>query len=266
MRTLAAIAVTFCAAAGPPVAHAPGDVAFDGADVVVMGEVHDNPAHHANQAAWVTRLNPAAIVFEMMTPLKAERIARIAGDDIDSLSRALDWAESGWPDFSLYHPIILAAPDAVIFGGDVPRDRVRQAMTSGAAQAMGAGAALFGLDIPLPRVEAEARETVQAEAHCGAMPPELLPGMVEVQRLRDAALAEAVVNALLTVGGPVAVITGDGHARTDHGMPRALRTAMPEVRILSIGQFETMPDKAPPFDLFTLSDPHPRADPCLTFR
>ena len=35
------------------------------ADITVLGEIHDNPGHHANQAAIVKALQPAALVFEM---------------------------------------------------------------------------------------------------------------------------------------------------------------------------------------------------------
>ncbi len=65
-------------------------------------------------------------------------------------------------------------------------------MREGAAAVFGAAAARFGLDAPLPEDEQAAREAEQAEAHCGALPAEMLPGMVEAQRLRDAALARAV--------------------------------------------------------------------------
>ena len=33
-----------------------------GSDIVVLGEVHDNPAHHANQARAVAAIKPAALV------------------------------------------------------------------------------------------------------------------------------------------------------------------------------------------------------------
>ena len=53
-----------------PGAAQPGDVeeviaAARRADIVLLGEIHDNPEHHANQAAIVRALQPAALVFEM---------------------------------------------------------------------------------------------------------------------------------------------------------------------------------------------------------
>ncbi|MEJ2019704.1 MAG: ChaN family lipoprotein, partial [Maritimibacter sp.] len=43
------------------------------ADVVVLGEQHDNPAHHLVQAEAVAELAPKALVFEMLTEAQAER-------------------------------------------------------------------------------------------------------------------------------------------------------------------------------------------------
>ena len=36
------------------------------ADIVVLGEIHDNPEHHRVQAEIVAALAPAALVFEMI--------------------------------------------------------------------------------------------------------------------------------------------------------------------------------------------------------
>ena len=43
------------------------------ARIVILGEIHDDPAHHANQARAVSALHPRALVFEMLTP------AQVAG-------------------------------------------------------------------------------------------------------------------------------------------------------------------------------------------
>ena len=76
------------------------------------------------------------------------------------------------------------------------------------------------------------------QAHCDALPEDMLPGMVAVQRLRDAVLARAVVRAMDDTGGPVAVITGNGHARRDWGMPAMLARAAPDLDVWVLGQTE----------------------------
>src|SRR6056297_1570918 len=132
LRALA-LTVTLCAAL--PVAAQ---------DVAILGEVHDNPAHHAEQAAQVARLQPAAIVFEMLTDEQAERVTRELRGDAKALAEVLDWAESGWPDFTMYHPIFTAAPEAGIFGALVPRDTARPVFETGPAEAFGPQAARYG--------------------------------------------------------------------------------------------------------------------------
>ena len=99
-----------------PVALAAG--AFD---VHVLGEVHDNPAHHAEQARRVTEIVPAALVFEMLTEAQAARALPELRGDPTALEEALGWAESGWPDFTMYYPVFAAAPEARILGAAVPR-------------------------------------------------------------------------------------------------------------------------------------------------
>lgn len=236
-------------------------------DVVIVGETHDNQLHHINQARAVSALKPGALVFEMLTPDLARLATAEMRRDALALGAALRWTERGWPDFAMYYPIFAAAPEAAVFGGDLPRDEVRRAVTEGAAAAFGGGAALFELDVPLPEGEQEAREAEQQAAHCDALPPDLLPGMVEAQRFRDALLAQAVVAALAESGGaPVVVITGNGHARRDWGLPAVLARLPDPPSVASIGQYETEAPADPPYDAWIVTAPAEREDPCAAFR
>jgi uncharacterized iron-regulated protein len=64
----------------------------------------------------------------------------------------------------------------------------------------------------------------------------------------------------------VVVITGNGHARADWGLPRILAETAPELRVITIGQFEDEADEAPPFDYWLITDAAERPDPCAAFR
>lgn len=240
--------------------------AVDGFDVVVLGEVHDNPQHHAAQAAAVAAMQPRALVFEMLTPDQAARVTPELLGDAVALEAALGWQASGWPDFAMYHPIFTAAPQAAVIGGALPREDVRRSVSDGAAVVFGAEAARYGLEEALSPEDQASREAAQMEAHCNALPEAMLPGMVSAQRLRDAAMARAVVQALARHGSPVAVITGTGHARRDEGVPAALARAAPDLRVLAVGQLEEDPGPDAPFDLWIVTDPTPRPDPCASFR
>ncbi len=236
------------------------------APVVILGEVHDNPNHHAAQAEIVAHVQPKAVVFEMLTEDQAGRVTADNRADEARLAADLDWAASGWPDFAMYHPMFTSAPDARIYGAAVPRDAARQAMQTGIAESFGAQAADFGLTASLPADQQQAREALQQAAHCNAMPEEMLPVMVDLQRLRDAVLARETLRALDQTGGPVVVITGNGHARRDWGVPAYLANLRPDLKVVSIGQQEDGQGAPGGFDL-TLSAPAvARPDPCEAFR
>lgn len=240
--------------------------AFAVADVVVLGEVHDNPWHHANQASAVDALKPKALIFEQITPEQAAKITPEIRTDPAALATALEWEARGWPDFAMYYPIFAAAPEARIVGGGVPRDEVRRAVGEGAAAVFGNGAEAFRLDRTYTDDVQASLEALQQEAHCNALTPEMLPGMVEAQRLRDAALARAALDALRDTGGPVAVITGNGHAGKDWGVPSLLRLQPADIAVVSLGQFEEAAPDAPEFDYWIVTPAAEREDPCAVFR
>lgn len=235
-------------------------------EVMILGEVHDNPAHHAEQAARVAQAQPKALVFEMLTEDQAARVTPALREDMAALEAALGWAESGWPDFSMYYPIFAAAPDAAIYGAQVPREAARAALSDGPAASFGEEAARYGLDRDLSPEEQAARETLQKEAHCNALPPEMLPGMVAIQRVRDAVLARATIAALEATGGSVAVITGNGHARRDWGVPAYLTMVAPDLDIWVLGQTEDARPLDGGFDLVTSAPAVARPDPCAAFK
>lgn len=235
-------------------------------EVVIIGEVHDNPAHHANQAALVAEIAPKALVFEMLTRAQAEGLPDPRPLDAHSLEQALGWEGTGWPDFALYAPIFQAAPQAAIHGAALPRGAARAMIGQDVRESFGPDAADYGLTEPLAQEQQEAREALQFAAHCDALPRDALPGMVALQRLRDAYLAREVLRALAKDGAPVVVITGNGHARRDWGVPYVLERAMPGLAIRVIGQGE---DGAVPeggFDELRDAPGVAREDPCNAFR
>ncbi|WP_037316972.1 ChaN family lipoprotein [Ruegeria halocynthiae] len=264
------IAILLCALvvmAGPGRADdlIPDDVAaaMAAADIVILGETHDNPRHHVIQAEALKAIAPSAVVWEMVTEEGAQRLADKAVSDPEELSRILRWLESGWPPLSMYYPVFQAT-DAPIYGAMVPRAAARAAMERGAATALGADAARFGLTVPLPAEEQAEREADQLAAHCNAIPAEVLPQMVAIQRLRDAVLARAILRAMDETGGPVGVITGNGHARRDRGIPTFLSRLRPGLKVFVLGQSEDGVVDGE-FDAVIDSPAIDREDPCLAF-
>jgi uncharacterized iron-regulated protein len=245
-------AALLCLCAGPVAAQ----------DVFVLGELHDNPAHHMEQAWRVALIDPAALVFEMLTPDQAAAAAGVDPLDREALDAALGWTGSGWPDFAMYHPVFASAPRAVIHGAAVPREMLAAAMEAGAE------AVVVRPDLlpPVSAAERAERIALQGQVHCGALPEEMLPGMVEAQRVRDAGFAHVALKAFEETGGPVVVITGNGHARTDWGVPAAIARARPDLEVFALGQFEGPVEEGAPYDEVVFAEPVPRGDPCEAFR
>lgn len=231
-------------------------------DIHILGEVHDNPLHHIEQANQIAAITPSAIVFEMLTPDQAALVNSSDRND-PNLSTIIGWEQSGWPDFAIYAPIF-AASDAPVYGAALPRDTVIAAITSSSAEVFGEGADRYGLTTLSDDLRA-AMETEQAEAHCDALPAEMLPGMVEAQRLRDAHFARVTLTAYDETGGPVVLITGNGHARTDRAVPAYIARVRPELTVHALGLLEAPEDDAP-FDRVIVTAPAERDDPCAAFR
>jgi len=234
---------------------------WDG-DILIIGEFHDNPAHHARQQNAVNEIAPKAVVFEMLTPEEARALSDVARDPA-----AMRAATKGfhWSNIADYGGVLAVSP--VILGAALPRDAVRTAFEGGAAAVFGDEAEDYGLNTALDPSEQAQRQSLQYDAHCAAMPKEMMGGMVEAQRLRDAAFARTVIEAVDTYGSPVVLITGNGHARVDWGVPTYLAHVRPDLRHESIGQGE---DGVAPAGTFTsvLHDAAapPRLDPCAAFQ
>ncbi|WP_299143348.1 ChaN family lipoprotein [uncultured Tateyamaria sp.] len=256
---------TFCAAAAlvasAAFVHAATDWTDFAGDVLIIGEFHDNPQHHAEQAKAIRNVRPKAVVFEMLTPSEAAELADVPRDPVEMAAATTDFHWSNIADYA----DVLAASD-VIVGAALSRDDMRAAFADGAAKVFGADAADYGLTQPLDPDTQAARTLHQFDAHCAAMPLDMMDGMVEAQRLRDAAFARAVIDALDTYGSPVMLITGNGHARADWGVPVYLAHAQPALSVTTVGQGER---QEPPEGVFSwtlngASSPA-RGDPCAAF-
>jgi uncharacterized iron-regulated protein len=111
------------------------------------------------------------------------------------------------------------------------------------------------------------------------LPEAMLDAMVTVQRARDATLAAALRRALQDSETMSAMlVAGNGHGRTDRGVPADLREAS-DAKVLSLGLLEVRDglttsadygeawDSAvPPFDFVAFTPRISDADPCEELR
>jgi uncharacterized iron-regulated protein len=196
---------------------------------VLLGEVHDNVDHHRLQAEMIRVMVAAgrrpAVVLEMLPRSFQTRIdAFLASEGANAagFGKAVDWSQSGWPDWAMYQPIMEAVISAKlkVFAGNVDKVTSRKI----AKQGYGALAAIvswkqWGLGLPLPDdLQARLNDVLQ-EGHCNMLPKQALPAMSMVQRVRDASMADAMLAANDASGDGAVLIAGGGHVRSEFAVP-----------------------------------------------
>ncbi len=206
----------------------------------LLGEIHDNPDHHEIQLELLRSLAEAGlkptVVFEQFDkerdPALQERLARgnVTPDDVAS---AVNFNRAGW-DWDFYRPLVeLALRHGMpLRAANLSRAAAQRIIKEG-MESLGSGriAALRLETVWSPQREQALRDLI-FEGHCRALPERLLPAMALAQRVRDATLAEA----LLDSGADGAVlIAGNGHVRRDLAVPLYLARPLPAHRHAPLG-------------------------------
>ena len=181
------------------------------ADVILLGEQHDAPAHQAMQAAAVQWLvaqgRLSALVLEMAEAGHSTQ-ALPPGADESTVRAALGWDEQWWP-WEHYAGAVMAAVRAgvPVFGGNLPRASMASAMNNTA------------LDQLLPAAALADQRSAVREGHCDLLPEAQLPGMVRIQMARDQSMARTLAAAPRAAGQTVLLIAGGGHVLRSRGVP-----------------------------------------------
>jgi uncharacterized iron-regulated protein len=256
------------------------------ADVVILGEIHDNPDHHRLQAnilqALVNRGRRPAVVFEMIPHDLQDTLEAHLRDnpqDADGLGSAVGWEERGWPDWSMYQPIaeVAVRNHLAIRAGGLSQDLQRKLSREGADGLDREDRQRLGLMHELPSEAAASLDEALFRSHCDLLPRHVLPAMRLVQWARDGAMAEAIETA--AEDGPVVLIAGAGHARRDWGVPAQLAArdagldlatvALVEVTAEMSDAREYLPagaGQSPVYDLLVFTPRADRDDPCEALR
>lgn len=206
---------------------------------VLLGEVHDNPEHHRLQRVVLEALaghGPArALAMEQFDAdhQRAIDAARAEGAGVEAIADAGRFDRKGW-DWPLYRPLVEFALGRgwPLVAANLSRARARAILNDPARSGLPAA------DTPLR----EALERDLIAGHCGERPAgKRLAGMVEAQRARDARMAQALASR--ADRGSV-LVTGNGHARRDRGIPLYLSGA----DLIAIGFVEVEASKPTPQD------------------
>ncbi len=232
--------------------------ALEGARFVLLGEKHDNPDHHRLQAWLLERMiaqgRRPAVAFEMLD--RAQQAALDAHlkahpKDAAGIGPAVDWAESGWPDWRHYEPIAAAALGAglPLRAASLPRGEIRALAKEGLGRLGEERTAALGLGQDLSEeTEASLRREIE-EVHCGLLPNAMIGPMVTVTREKDAEMADSLIRGAAAPGRDGAVlIAGFGHTRWDRGVPKYLHQRVSDATWVSLAFMEVAAGESEPED------------------
>lgn len=240
----------------------------------LLGEVHDDPLQHRLRAdllrALASRGARPAVVFEQFDlPHEAAlSAAQAAGADADALATAGQLDRRGWK-WPLHEPLLTAALALrlPVHAGNVPSVALRPELEGNGRAAVTADVRDAVARAPWSEAQESALAGEIRDAHCGRLPDALVPRFARAQRLRDAAMALALMRHA-TADGTV-LIAGNGHVRRDRGVPLYL----PAGSSSSVGFVEVAPGEAPldvvreargAYDYVWLTPEVARPDPCAT--
>ncbi|XHS80341.1 ChaN family lipoprotein [Burkholderiaceae bacterium UC74_6] len=201
---------------------------LDDAHFLLLGEVHDNAAIHDMRAGVLRNLladgKRTVVVFEQMGRDRDAALAA-APRDAEAIADAGALDRKGWR-WPLHKPVIDAAlaGKAGIVGGNLERDKARALVRDGES-AWPADLAQLRANSVWGDAQQKAMVDDIDQGHCGAMPAQMMPGMVLAQRGRDAAMAQAMLAARAAGAERVVLIAGNGHVRRDLAVPLYLRAA-----------------------------------------
>jgi len=242
------------------------------AEVLLIGEIHDNAAQHRLRLQWLDAIagrRRVAIVLEQLDAARQDDLDRARAADAgstDSLPvRARRVAEAagfdfrGW-DWRFYGPVIELAlrRELPLFAANLSRSE-SVAVVRGQAPAAPEPAG-WGSD------ERRALEDAIRDGHCDTLPESMIAPMAAAQRTRDARLARALIDARRRSGLPVVLLAGNGHVRRDIGVPRYLDGLSPRDRVFVVGMVESRAGSSTGFDHVELTEPAVREDPCRALR
>jgi uncharacterized iron-regulated protein len=241
------------------------------AEVVYLGELHDNAQHHAIQtrvleAILATGSRPA-LAFEMVPETRQTALeAAVRGDAGPAeVDRQIGWTAQGWPDFAMYWPLFeLARKHALpVIATDLDPVLVRRI---GRVGLRAAGDDPARLRSALPDDLARDRGIVDRlqAAHCGRIGEDRANRMLESWYARNVVMARRVVGGLAATP-QIVVIMGRGHGLPG-AVPEQLAAIRPGTRQLMVALYEGQADgpTEPLADVVWVTAARPHPDPCLS--
>jgi uncharacterized iron-regulated protein len=239
-------------AGGPP------RIAVPQATVVLLGEVHDHPAGHARRLELMRLLlaqgrRPAVIMEQLDASRQRELDRVLATGTADAAAVIAAGGAAGW-DWPLYRPYLdlALAHRLPLIGANLSRAAAREIMRDGLAA--------HGFDDAVPQDLLVAQAQEIEIGHCGKVDANTARAMAMAQVARDQLMARLVES---RASGGALLLAGNGHVRTDIGVPRWLSPATR--RISEAIGFVEQGDDVTAYDRRIELPARPRSDPCSAF-
>lgn len=235
------------------------------ADIVLLGELHDNRLHHALRGQLIARLagKGRTIVAEHLP--QGGPVNFVSDTRADLVAAGFDPAGWEWPAHEKLYEQIRASATPLI-GGNLPREQSRQIFMQGITALPERMAQTYEKS----RLDAAPEKTLNQDlidGHCGKLPDRYQSRMRFAQRVTDIALAHTLLD-----HRPAVLVAGNGHVRKDYGVPQVITATAPQLRQVSVGFIERSTDPreliqslGAQYDVVWLTERAERKDPCENF-
>lgn len=224
--------------------------------IVLLGEVHDNATQHRLRLQAFRDLlaggaRPALLMEQFDRDRQAQLDAARQAPGANA-QRLIDAAGApGW-DWTFYRPFLDEAMrhGLPIVAANVSRGEARRVMSVGLAAS--------GFDAAVPEAITAAQARAIVRSHCGMIDAPTARRMSQAQVARDQFMARLVEQ---HASRGVLLLAGNGHVRTDIGVPHWLSPAT-RARTQAVGVLEPGDDDPPAYDQVVITPPQTREDPC----
>lgn len=228
------------------------------ADVLLLGEQHDAPAHQALQArivaALASRGQLAALLLEMADSGHSTGALAASASEAE-VQRALAWQDAAWP-WAAYGPAVMTAVRAgvPVLGANLPRTEMAAHMADST------------LDSRLPSQAWQVQQQAIRDGHCQLLPEQQIVPMTRIQLGRDLRMARVLGEASRTAkpGQVVLLISGSAHADKALGVPQHMPASLKVTAVHMQAGASAMANEQ--FDSVLATPSVPAQDYCATLR
>jgi uncharacterized iron-regulated protein len=251
-------------------------------DYLLLGETHDNDLHHRYEA-WILdglamKKRSAAVSFEMITREQMAPLAAKQPSSTDALIALLNKSKTNWGYERYYRPVFDSVLGAAysVYPASLGR-KALMGIARGGDQHIPADIQALLRGAPFTsEQEASLREEIK-QSHCGMLDDRMAVAMVLTQRVKDAVMAESLIQRKAVETR--VLVAGSGHGRKDRGVPLYLRAQAADAKVLSIAWIEVVSDMGKvadyaqawgstslPYDYVWFTARVDRPDPCESFK